>query len=59
MKDYLITVDGIGISAAPVLGTRTIDKSEDYAEGIVKGLKLAFPNNQVFKEEIPKLKNKE
>jgi len=53
MKDYLITVESTnGMNPEPVHSIRTIDKSEDFAEGIVVGLKAAYPKNEVYKMEI-------
>ena len=55
MKDYLITVEAIGgMNPQAVLNERLIKKSQDYADGMLAGLKLAFPKNEVYMLEIKK-----
>jgi len=57
MKDYIVRVEQYEniFGHEPVLSERTIDRSEDYVDGLVKGLQLAYPKCRVVKEEIPKL----
>ncbi len=53
MTDYFITVVSQNpMQPEPIRGVRTIGKSEDYAEGVMAGLKIAYPDNEVYKEEI-------
>jgi len=54
MKDYLITVYTNGRNKKEVLSERTIGKSEEYLEGLIKGLELSYPKHTVTKEIIPK-----
>jgi hypothetical protein len=57
MKDYLITVLGEGtFDTQPLKTIRLIEKTRDYAKGVVFGLKVAYSEKQVFIEEIKKLK---
>lgn len=58
MKDYLIVLErnGEDIFDHRSLETlRLVNVSEDYANGVVKGLKLAYPDNEVYKELIKKV----
>lgn len=56
MKDYLIIVEGFDhITGKPVHTERLIDKSEDYAQGMLKAFKIFYPKNEVYLEEIKKV----
>lgn len=58
MKDYLITVEGIGsFNSTPLLTERFAHESPEYAKGVHRGLKIAFPKNEVYLEEIKNVKN--
>lgn len=52
MKDYLIVVEAFGISTKSLINERIIGVTEEYANGVVKGLNFAYPKNEVSKEEI-------
>lgn len=53
MKDYLITVLGEGtFDTQPLKIIRLTEKTEDYAKGVVFGLKTVYREKQVFIEEI-------
>jgi hypothetical protein len=57
MKNFLIILEGTGtFNSNPLKTIRLTEKSEDYANGVVFGLKVGYPNNSVFIEEIKKLK---
>ena len=53
MKDYLIIVEALGgFNSKTKLSERLIGKTEEYANGMLAGLKLGFPKNEVYMTEI-------
>ena len=53
MKNYLIVVQGKGhFDHLPVLLERFAHKKKSYAQGVHRGVKMAYPNNEVYLEEI-------
>tara|TARA_R110000851_G_scaffold97156_2_gene210687 strand:+ start:18502 stop:18666 length:165 start_codon:yes stop_codon:yes gene_type:complete len=53
MIDWLITVEGEGATNPhPRLTIRTTNESEDFANGVVVGLKSIYSERRVFKNEI-------
>jgi hypothetical protein len=52
MKNYLIVVEGIGMNSVPSLTERFAHENPDYAKGVHRGLKMAYPKNEVYLEEI-------
>ena len=53
MKNYLIIVEPIEkMNPVPVLTERFAHENEAYAKGVHRGLKLAYPDNEVYLEEI-------
>lgn len=53
MKDYLVTVYTNGVHKQEILSERTIGESEEYLEGLIRGLNLCYPNHLITKELIP------
>lgn len=53
MKNYLITVESQSkMNHIPVKSERFACANPDYAKGVHRGLKLAYPDNEVYLEEI-------
>jgi hypothetical protein len=52
MRNYLLIVQGINMNTVPILTERFAHENEDYAKGMHRGLKLAYPKNEVYLEEI-------
>ena len=56
MEDYLVVVENIGNRSESILIERYTDVSEDFIEGVLVGLNLVYPDNEIYKEEIKKVK---
>lgn len=53
MADYLVTVEAKGtFDSEPVLSERLFNVSLEYLNGVIAGLSLAYPKNEVYFVEI-------
>jgi len=53
MKNYLITVLGENkFDSTPLLAERFATEYPEYAKGLHRGVKISYPKNEVYIEEI-------